>query len=102
MTCGSMQGLRGNMKFVFLGIILMAFNANAADAPKADDKKKPERSAVPERITRPKPTADSLPLHVEKNSNPDACPKFEYKEKPNKIVCLQKATGPEKPKPAAK
>ena len=102
MACGSMQGLRGNMKFVFLGIILMAFNANAADAPKADDKKKPERSAVPERITRPKPTADSLPQHVEKNSNPSACPKFEYKEKPGKIVCLEKATGPEKPKPAAK
>ena len=77
-----MQGLRGNMKFVFLGVILMAFNANAADAPKADDKKKPERSAVPERIPRPKATPDSLPQHVEKNSNPDACPKFEYKEKP--------------------
>jgi hypothetical protein len=43
-----------------------------------------------------------LPQHVEKNSNPDACPKFEYKEKPGKIVCMQKATGPEKPKPAAK
>jgi hypothetical protein len=73
-----------------------------SDAPKADDKKKPERSAVPERIPRPKATPDSLPQHVEKNSNPDACPKFEYKEKPGKIVCMQKATGPEKPKPAAK
>jgi hypothetical protein len=90
------------MKLVFLGVILMAFNASAADAPKADDKKKPERSAVPERIPRPKATPDSLPQHVEKNSNPDACPKFEYKEKPGKIVCMQKATGPEKPKPAAK
>ena len=102
MACGLKKWLRGNMKLVFLGLSLMAFNANAADAPKADDKKKPERSAVPERITRPKATPDSLPQHVEKNSNPDACPKFEYKEKPNKIVCLQKATGPEKPKPAAK
>ena len=102
MACGLKKWLRGNMKLVFLGLILMAFNANAADPPKADDKKKPERSAVPERITRPKPTPDSLPQHVEKNSNPDACPKFEYKEKPNKIVCLQKATGPEKPKPPAK
>jgi hypothetical protein len=43
-----------------------------------------------------------LPQHVEKDSNPNACPKFEYKEKPGKIVCMQKATGPEKPKPAAK
>lgn len=102
MACGLKKWLRGNMKLVFLGLILMAFNANASDAPKADDKKKPERSAVPERITRPKATPDSLPQHVEKNSNPDACPKFEYKEKPNKIVCLQKATGSEKPKPAAK
>ena len=101
MLCGSMQGLRGNMKYVFLGVILMAFNANASDAPKADDKKKPERSAVPERITRPKATPDSLPQHVEKNSNPSACPKFEYKEKPGKIVCLEKAKGPEKPKAAA-
>jgi hypothetical protein len=102
MACGSKKGLRGNMKLVFLGLILMAFNANAADAPKADDKKKPERSAVPERIPRPKATPDSLPQHVEKDSNPNACPKFEYKEKPGKIVCMQKATGPEKPKPAAK
>lgn len=90
------------MKLVFLGVILMAFNANAADAPKADDKKKPERSAVPERIPRPKATPDSLPQHVKKNSNSDACPKFEYKENTGEIVCLQKATGPEKPKPAAK
>ena len=75
-----MQALRGNMKLVFLGIILMAFNANAADAPKADDKKKAERSAVPERVTRPKTTPESLPLPSEKN----------------------KPAGGEKPKPAAK
>jgi hypothetical protein len=43
-----------------------------------------------------------LPQQVEKNSNPNACPKFEYKDKPAKIVCLEKATGNDKPKPAAK
>lgn len=88
------------MKFIFILAMLFAFNAQANDPPKADGKK-PERSEVPERITRPKSTPDSLPHAVEKNSNPDACPKFEYKEKPAKIVCLQKATGAEKPKPAA-
>ena len=88
------------MKFILILAMLFAFNAQANDPPKADGKK-PERSEVPERITRPKSTPDSLPQPVEKNSNPDACPKFEYKEKPAKIVCLQKATGAEKPKPAA-
>ena len=88
------------MKYIFVLSMLLAMNAQASDPPKGDAKK-PERSAVPERITRPKPTPDSLPHPVEKNSNPDACPKFEYKEKPAKIVCLQKATGNEKPKPAA-
>ena len=44
---------------------------------------------------------ENVPQHVEKNSNPSACPKFEYKEKPAKIVCLEKAKGPEKPKAAA-
>ena len=83
-----MQALRGNMKLVFLGIILMAFNANANAnpapgpvwVPKADDKKKAERSTVPERVTRPKATPESLPLPLEKN----------------------KPAGGEKPKPAAK
>jgi hypothetical protein len=97
-----MQALRGNMKSVFLGIILMAFNANAADAPKADDKKKPERSAVPERITRPKATPESLPQPLEKKSALEVCPKYEYKERDSKIVCLIKPAGGEKPKPAAK
>ena len=102
MTCGSLQALRGNMTLVFLGIILMAFNANAADAPKADDKKKPERSAVPERITRPKATPESLPQPLEKKSVLEVCPKYEYKERDSKIVCLIKPAGGEKPKPAAK
>jgi len=97
-----MQALRGNMKLVFLGIILMAFNANAVDAPKADDKKKPERSAVPERITRPKATPESLPQPLEKKSVLEVCPKYEYKERDSKIVCLIKPAGGEKPKPAAK
>jgi hypothetical protein len=88
------------MKFIFILAMLFAFNAQANDPPKADGKK-PERSEVPERITRPKSTPDSLPHAVEKNSNPDACPKFEFKEKQAKIVCLQKATGADKPKPAA-
>ena len=90
------------MKLVFLGIILMAFNANAADAPKADDKKKPERSAVPERITRPKATPESLPQPLETKSVLEVCPKYEYKERDSKIVCLIKPAGGEKPKPAAK
>jgi len=88
------------MKFIFILAMLFALNAQANDPPKGDAKK-PERSATPERITRPKATPDSLPQSVEKNSNPGACPKFEYKEKPAKIVCLQKATGNEKAKPAA-
>ena len=102
MSCGSMQALRGNMKLVFLGIILMAFNAKAADAPKADDKKKAERSAVPERITRPKATPESLPQPLEKKSVLEVCPKYEFKEKNSKIVCLINPAGGEKPKPAAK
>jgi hypothetical protein len=89
------------MKFALILAMLFAFNAYANDAPKADDKKAPERSAVPEKITRPKSTPDSLPQPVAKNSNPDGCPKFEYKEKPAKIVCLIKAAGADKPKPAA-
>jgi hypothetical protein len=90
------------MKIVFIVTMLCALNAFAADPSKAGDKKAPERSAVPERITRPKPSPDSLPQPVEKNSNPGACPKFEYKEKPGKIVCMDKATGGDKPKPPAK
>ena len=89
------------MKFLIALTLLLAFNAQASDPPKGDGKK-PERSAVPERITRPKAKPADLPQCVEKNSNPGACPKFEYKEKPAKIVCMEKATGPEKPKPAAK
>ncbi len=89
------------MKFVLMLAMLCTLNAFANDAPKADDKKAPERSAIPEKITRPKSTPESLPHAVEKNSNPDACPKFEYKEKPAKIVCLVKAAGADKPKPAA-
>jgi len=57
---------------------------------------------VPERIPRPKPTAGSLTQYVENSSNPSSFPKSVYKAKPGKIVCLEKATGPEKPKPAAK
>lgn len=89
------------MKFIFILAMLLVFNAQASDPPKGDGKK-PERSAVPERITRPKAKPADLPQSVEKNSNPGACPKFEYKEKPAKIVCMEKAMGPEKPKPAAK
>ena len=89
------------MKYALILAMLCAVNAFANDAPKADDKKKPERTAVPEKITRPKPTPDSLPQAVSKNSNPDACPKFEYKEKGGKIVCLQKSAAAEKPKAAA-
>jgi hypothetical protein len=89
------------MKFILVLAMLFAFNAQANDPPKGDDKKKPERSEIPEKITRPKPSPDSLPHAVEKNSNPDACPKFEFKEKEGKIVCLIKATGADKPKPAA-
>ncbi len=90
------------MKLIVFLTMLCAFNAFAADAPKADDKQKPERSAVPEKITRPRSTPDSLPHPIEKNSQGDACSKFEYKEKPAKIVCLNKATGGDQPKPAAK
>ena len=89
------------MKLLIILAMLGAANVYASDAPKAGDKKVPERSAVPEKITRAKSTPDSLPQPVEKNSNPDACPKYEYKEKPAKIVCLIKATGGDKPKPAA-
>ena len=88
------------MKYALILLMLFAGNAFANDPPKADDKK-PERSAVPEKITRPKSTPDSLPQAVTKNSNPDACPKFEYKEKPAKIVCLIKSPTADKPKPAA-
>ena len=90
------------MKFVLALVMLFALNAHASDPPKkGDDKKSVERSAVPERIARPKPTPDSLPQRVEKKEAGEACSKFEYKEKPAKIVCMDKATG-EKPKPAAK
>lgn len=90
------------MKFLVILAMLFAFNAQANDPPKkGDDKQKPERSAVPERITRPKPTADSLPQPVEKKEPGEGCAKFEYKEKPNKIVCLIEAKGKEKPKAGA-
>jgi hypothetical protein len=90
------------MKFVFVLAMLFALNAHASDPPKkGDDKKSVERSAVPERITRPKSTPDSLPQPVEKKEAGEACSKFEYKEKPAKIVCLYKAVG-EKPKAAPK
>jgi hypothetical protein len=39
---------------------------------------------------------------VEKREAGEGCSKFEYKEKPAKIVCMQKAMGNEKPKPATK
>jgi hypothetical protein len=90
-----------NMKNALILIAFFAFNASASDAPKADDKKKPERSAVPEKITRPKSTPDSLPQPVEKKEAGDGCAKFEYKEKGGKIVCLIQAKGNDKPKPAA-
>ena len=90
------------MKFLVILAMLFAFSAHANDAPKkGDEKQKPERSAVPERITRPKPTPDSLPQPVEKKAAGEGCAKFEYKEKPNKIVCLIQAKGNDKPKPAA-
>ena len=90
------------MKFVIEVVMLFALNDHASDPPKKGDDKKPlERSLVPERITRPKATADSLPQHVEKKESGEGCSKYEYKEKPAKIVCMNKATG-EKPKAAAK
>jgi hypothetical protein len=90
------------MKFLVVLVMLFALNAHASDPPKkGDDKKAGERSAVPERITRPKATPNSLPQPVEKKESGEGCSKFEYKEKPAKIVCLDKATG-DKPKPAAK
>jgi hypothetical protein len=57
---------------------------------------------VPERITRPKAKPDELPQQTEKRGAGEGCSKFEYKEKPAKIVCLNKATGNEKAKPPAK
>jgi len=88
------------MKFILILAMILVFIAEASDPPKGDAKK-PERSAVPERITRPKAKPDDLPQQVEKREAGEGCSKFEYKEKPAKIVCLNKATG-EKPKPPAK
>jgi hypothetical protein len=90
---------RLSMKFVVILSMLMAFNAYANEPPKAD--KKPERSAVPEKITRPKATPDTLPHPIDKSTHGDACSKFEYKEQSSKIVCLLKPAGADKPKPAA-
>jgi hypothetical protein len=42
-----------------------------------------------------------LPQPVGKKEAGEVCSKFEYKEKPAKIVCLDKAVG-EKPKAAPK
>lgn len=89
------------MKFILILAMMLVFNAEASDPPKGDAKK-PERSAVPERITRPKAKPGDLPQPVEKNSSSGACPKFEYKEKPAKIVCMEKAMGNDKSKPATK
>ena len=90
------------MKFVFVLAMFVALNAHASDPPKkGDDKKSGERSAIPERITRPKSMPDSLPQPVEKKEAGEVCSKFEYKEKPAKIVCMDKAVG-EKPKAASK
>jgi hypothetical protein len=89
------------MKFILILAMILVFNAEASDPPKGDAKK-PERSAVPERITRPKAKPDDLPKQVEKREAGEGCSKFEYKEKPAKIVCMQKAMGNEKPKPATK
>jgi hypothetical protein len=90
------------MKLLIILSMLGAVNAYASDPPKANDKKAPERSVVPERITRPKSTPESLPQPLEKKSTLDVCPKYEYKERDSKIVCLIKPAGGEKPKPAAK
>jgi hypothetical protein len=99
---GSKLNCEELMKLILVLVMLFALNANASDPPKkGDDKKTLERSLVPERITRPKSTPDSLPQPVEKKEAGEGCSKFEYKEKPAKIVCLNKATG-EKPKAAAK
>ena len=89
------------MKFILILAMTLVFNAQASDSPKGDGKK-PERSAVPERITRPKAKPDELPQQTEKRGAGEGCSKFEYKEKPAKIVCLNKATGNEKAKPPAK
>ncbi len=90
-----------DMKYALILAAMFAFNATAADAPKADDKKL-ERSVVPEKITRPKSTPASLPQPVEKKEPGDGCAKFEFKEKDGKIVCLLTQKAPDKPKPAAK
>ena len=89
------------MKFILILAMTLVFNAQASDPPKGDAKK-PERSAVPERITRPKATPESLPQPLEKKSVLEVCPKYEFKEKNSKIVCLINPAGGEKPKPAAK
>jgi hypothetical protein len=85
---------------VFLLTIFMALNATAADAPKTDDKKKPQ-SWPPERVTRPKPTLPQPNLMdgkpAEKSGDPAPCNKFEYKESSGKIQCMNKALGSEKP-----
>jgi hypothetical protein len=90
------------MKHALILAAFFAFNALAADTPKADDKKKPERSSVPEKITRPKVKSDSLPQPVRKREPGDGCAKFEFKENDGKIVCMNKATGSDKPKPPTK
>ena len=63
------------MKLLIILTMLGAVNAYASDAPKANDKKAPERSVVPERITRPKSTPESLPQPLEKKSTLDEKPK---------------------------
>ena len=87
-------------QLVFLLTIFMAFNATAADAPKTDDKKKPQ-SWPPERVTRPQPALPQPTLKdgkpAEKSGDPAPCAKFEYKESSGKIQCMNKALGPEKP-----
>ena len=87
-------------QLVFSLTIFMASNATAADAPKTDDKKKPQ-SWPPERVTRPKPTLPQPNLMdgkpAEKSGDPAPCTKFEYKESSGKIQCMNKALGSEKP-----
>ena len=87
-------------QLVFLLTIFMAMNATAADAPKTDDKKKPQ-SWPPERVTRPKPALPQPTLKdgkpAEKSGDPAPCAKFEYKESSRKIQCMNKALGSEKP-----
>jgi len=80
------------MKFILILAMLFAFNAQANDPPKADGKK-PERSEVPERITRPKSTPDSLPHPVEKIATLMLAPSLSSKKNKPKLCAFKRLLG---------